>query len=413
MVISLDFASTVTDPWNLSIHQLVQIDEGTGIMPVTNFILRKDSMIQLIKGNTRSLAILAGVLALAAGVALGVGGGLFGSVSEAQAASAEEDEAEKKKEPANVAVEPVAEGTISSFIAATANLVAEDDVQIVAETEGKATHLYVEEGDYVQKGQKLLQVDPADRQLEVQKAELALRNARIYLERGEKMTADQLISTEELDRLRYDRDVARHDLGDAQHKLGKTIVRSPFAGTITIREVRQGQNVKVGDPLFSVADFDPLVARIFLPEREVIDLREGQAAELHLKARPDVRFKGHIRQISPIVDTASGTVKVTVEAADPPASVRPGAFVSVGIVRQTRAAALLIPRTAVIRELQETFVFVAEGDSAKRRIVELGLQEGDRCEVIAGLVAGEQVVVSGQGALKNDAPIKILEAQAP
>ena len=103
-------------------------------------------------------------------------------------------------------METVAEGTISTFISATANLVAEDDVQIVAETEGKATHLYVEEGDYVKKGQKLLQVDPADRQLEVKKAELALRNATIYLERGEKMTADQLISAEDLDKLRYDRE---------------------------------------------------------------------------------------------------------------------------------------------------------------------------------------------------------------
>ena len=117
--------------------------------------------------------------------------------------------------------------------------------------------------------------------------------------------------------------------------------------------------------------------------------------------------------VAPIVDATTGTVKVTVEASEPPGSVRPGAFVSVGIVRQTRDAALLIPRTAVIRELQDTFVFVAEDDSAKRRIVEIGLQEGDRFEVLAGLAAGDQVVVSGQGALKNDAPIKIIDTQAP
>ncbi len=385
---------------------------------MTNFIPRKELMIKRMKENSRSLAILGGVLALAAGVALWVGGGLFSSVPDALAASAGEEKAgkdpdEKKKEPANVAVESVAEGSISAYIAATANLVAEADVQIVAETEGKATRLHVEEGDQVKKGQKLLQVDPADLQLEVEKAELALRNATIYQERGEKMAGDKLISTEELDKLRYDRDVALHELGQAKHKLAKTVVRSPFDGTITVREVREGRNVKSGDPLFSVADFDPLVARVFLPEREVIDLREGQAAQLRLKARSDVRFKGRIRQISPIVDTASGTVKVTVEAVDPPASVRPGAFVSVGIVHQTRAAALLIPRTAVVRELQETFVFVAEDGKAQRRVVELGLQEDDRFEVIGGLAAGDQVVVSGQGALKNDAAIKIIDAQAP
>jgi membrane fusion protein (multidrug efflux system) len=120
-----------------------------------------------------------------------------------------------------------------------------------------------------------------------------------------------------------------------------------------------------------------------------------------------VRFEGRIQKISPVVDTASGTVKVTVEAVAPPSSVRPGAFVSVGIVRETRPQALVVPRPAVIRELQETFVFVAEGDVARRRSVRVGLEEGDRLELLGGVAAGEQVVTSGQGALKDGARIKV------
>jgi membrane fusion protein (multidrug efflux system) len=113
------------------------------------------------------------------------------------------------------------------------------------------------------------------------------------------------------------------------------------------------------------------------------------------------------------VDTASGTVKVTVEAVQPPASVRPGAFVSVEVLRETRADALLVPRPAIVRELQEAYVFVAEGKTARKRVVELGLEEGDRVQVVKGLKAGESVVTAGQGGLKDQSPITVAPTPAP
>ena len=101
-------------------------------------------------------------------------------------------------------------------------------------------------------------------------------------------------------------------------------------------------------------------------------------------------------------------VKVTVEAVTPPLTVRPGAFVTVELLRETRPKALLVPRAAVVRELHESFVFVAQDGKARKRAVTLGLEEGERLEVVEGLKAGEQVVISGQGALKDEAPVSIV-----
>jgi RND family efflux transporter MFP subunit len=112
-----------------------------------------------------------------------------------------------------------------------------------------------------------------------------------------------------------------------------------------------------------------------------------------------------------VVDTASGTVKVTVEAVRPPASVRPGAFVAVEVLRETRPSAVLVPRPAVIRELQETYLFVADGNVARKRPVRLGLEEGDRLEIREGLAAGESVITSGQGGLKDLSPITVAPAK--
>ena len=130
-----------------------------------------------------------------------------------------------------------------------------------------------------------------------------------------------------------------------------------------------------------------------------------------LNASEQVDFSGRIRQISPIVDTATGTVKITVEAIESPTGVRPGSFVTVDIVRETRSATLLIPREAVLRELQKAHVFVASDNVAEKRAVTLGLEEGDFVEALTGVEAGETVIVAGQGGLKDGSPVKVLADQ--
>lgn len=320
---------------------------------------------------------------------------------------------EKTKDPIAVAVAAVEAGAISSYITSTANLVAENEVKVVAEAEGRVEGLLVEEGHAVTRGQTLLRIDPAEAELAVGKADLVLRNARLGLSRAQAMAAEKLISAQDLDKAQYDVDVAAQALAEARHRLSRATVVAPFAGRITLRKVQAGQAVKPGDELLTVTGFEPLVARIFLPERDVLGLALGQEVRLSLRAQEETRFVGRIRQISPVVDTASGTVKVTVEAMKPPSSVRPGAFVTVDVLRETRKEAILVRREAIIRELQEAYVFVADGKVARKRPVTLGLEEGGRVEIRSGLKAGEQVVISGQGGLKEGAPIAIAESADP
>ena len=363
-----------------------------------------------IAGRSRRLKWISGI-----GLVLIVGAGLasytLANGGDKSKSAAKKDD--KQKEPPTVAVQKVEKGTIYAYISATANLVAEQEVQILAEAEGKVVELLAEEGTPVRKGQTLLRIDREASAIAVEKAELGLHNSSSNLERAELLWGQKLLSTQDRDRAHFDRELARSNLTEARYRLQKTTVVAPFEGKVTVRKVQLGQTLKLGEDLMSVADFSPLVARIFLPEREVLDLQLGQDVQLALKARQDVRFRGRIRQISPVVDTASGTVKVTVEAVAPPTTVRPGGFVSVGVVREAHSDALLVSRQAVIRELQETYVFVAEGVVAKKRVVQVGLEEGDKVEITSGLKAGEQVVTSGQGALKHEAAIKIAAPATP
>ena len=321
-----------------------------------------------------------------------------------------EGEGEEKEEKAPVPVEiaDIQTGSVSAYISSTANLVAEFEVKVLSEVEGRVLTVQAEEGDMVGKGQVLATLVPDDEQISVKKAELQASNARLAYDRAKDLVEKELISREEYDKLEIDFGIAEQELAEAQWALSKTTIRAPFKGRVTSRMTQAGQHVQVGDELFQVTDFDPLIARIYLPERDVIGLSEGREVRIRLNAAQEVAFAGKIRQISPIVDTATGTVKITVEANESPAGVRPGSFVTVDIVRETRAATLLIPREAVLRELQKAHVFIASNDIAEKRAITLGLEEGDYVEALSGVVAGETVIVAGQGGLRDGSPVKIL-----
>ncbi|HVR43914.1 MAG TPA: efflux RND transporter periplasmic adaptor subunit [Thermoanaerobaculia bacterium] len=316
------------------------------------------------------------------------------------------------KAPVPVRIASIGVAPISSYVSATANLVAEDQVEVLAEAEGRVASLLVEEGESVGRGEALVQLVRGDAEMAAAKARVRAGNAGVAWERAKEMHARGLVSQGDYDRTVMEKEVADQEMAEAEWRLSKTTVRAPFEGVITVRKVGVGQHVRPGDALFTITDFDPLIARIYLPERDVLALSEGREVRLTLRAAEAIRFRGRIRQISPVVDTATGTVKVTVEAVSPPAAVRPGAFVTVDIVKSTRHDATLLPREAVLRELQESHVFIAENGVARKRVVTLGIEEAGRVEVLSGVEAGEQVIVAGQGGLRDGSPVKVMDAPA-
>jgi membrane fusion protein (multidrug efflux system) len=181
---------------------------------------------------------------------------------------------------------------------------------------------------------------------------------------------------------------------------------------VVSRLVDIGQNISVGTPLLILADFDPLLARIHVPAKEFKKLKPDQTVELVLDSN-QTRLAGRIKLVSPTIDPASGTIKITVEIPEYPPETRPGDFAEVRIVTERRHGSTLVPKIAVVTDRGDQVVYVAADSTAERRVVEVGFQDDDHAEILSGLDAGEQVVVKGQRTLKHGAPIKILEDDMP
>ena len=315
--------------------------------------------------------------------------------------------------PIPVAVVPARIGSISSFYNATATLEAEKQAQVLARAAGVVRSLAVEEGDNVRADEVLLQIDNQEYQLRVEQAQARTENLEARFQRMTEMRAQDLASSQDFDAAKSELATAKSDEGLARLSLSYTAVKAPFGGRVIRRLVNVGQTASVGTPLFELADFDPLLARVHVPAKEFRRLLAEQPVELTLDS-VDQSLRGRITLVSPVIDPQSGTIKVTIEIASYPAGVRPGDFAEVRIVTDSHDQALLVPRMAVISEKGEDIVYVAAADStAERRVVTLGFSDNDNAEITNGVQAGEPVVVKGQRSLKHGAPLKILADTTP
>ena len=362
--------------------------------------------------------------------------------ARAAAKAGEKKAEEKAPEAVPVEVQPAISGAIASRIRSTANLRALRDVVLQSQVQGVVREVLVEEGAAVETGQLLCRLDDRELQISLELARQRLAQNRVQLEsakilldknrtqiankrtelgRNEKALEQGLVSDTDVALLRNQLAELGHDeraqeasVRQTQHQVGEleTEIRrvesqidqmriaAPFAGRITERTVELGQTVSANTNLFRLATFSPLFADVFLSEQDSRRVRPGQPVAVML-GMDDEAAEARVVRISPVVDNATGTVKVTAELRPPGAAFRPGAFVRVAIETDTRSETVLIPKRAVVEEGGQSYVFVNDGEIAVRRPVQLGYEEGDAVEARSGVAAGEQIVVAGQGKLKD------------
>jgi membrane fusion protein (multidrug efflux system) len=307
-----------------------------------------------------------------------------------------------------VEVAAVARQPVSSYIQTNGTLEAENDVVIVSRTQGPIVELLTEEGRRVAKGQVMARVDPKETRAQVKIAEVGLREMERAFQRAQDTYEEQLISQADFDAALAAKESAEATLVDRQIQLDYTEIKAPFSAIVVDRNIRLGDNVTVNQVLFRISDFDPLLCKIQVPEKELPRLRKGQPAYLTVEAWPDERFPARVLRLSPVVDATTGTIRVTLEVQGR-AKLRPGMFASIYLEIDRHEKALTIPKSALsLESLGDTVYIVNDGVAARRPVV-LGFEEADIVEIASGLDENDRVIVVGQDGLSDGTPIRILE----
>lgn len=359
---------------------------------------------------------------------------------------------DKSPETALVPVEAATAATrpIDASYSGTATLEADREADVVAKTGGVLLKLLVEEGDVVRQGQVLARLDDASPRLNLAKVEATLRKLEADYRRADEMFSKKLLSLEEHDKIKFDLDNQRaaHDL--VKLELSYTQVVAPIDGVIGKRMVKEGNLIQINMPLFHIVDFDPLLGVLNVPERELNTLKPDQPVSMVVDALPGRRFPGVIERVSPVVEAASGTFRVTCRFNADAQTLKPGMFGRIDVVYDRKQDALAIPRGALIEEDGETAVFIvvdappapvkeegkdgakdgaspvkdAKADApkpapgvpqlqAQRRVVRVGFADSDYVEVREGLKPGDRVITVGRNAVRDGTLVQVLDAEAP
>ena len=311
-----------------------------------------------------------------------------------------------------VEVKAVGRGNIAATLLTYTSLEAERHVDVVSRTQGLVETIFVEEGDQVEEGQPLAQLDTDALELTLQEREVNMNSLESNYKRSLELQERELLSSQEFEQTKFQFEAARTQYESAKLQLAYATVRSPFAGIITDRMIEVGNLVNANDVVFRSADLEPLLARIFVPEKDIGQVRPGQSVRINVEGSDQVHT-GRVARISPIVDPQSGTVKVTVEIRDRRGTLRPGMFTTVNLVIAIHEDVLQVEKKALVAEAEGSYAFLFQDGTAEKRLLDIGIAEGDYVEVLSGLMDGDSVITVGQEGLRNGAPVRIAGQPAP
>lgn len=323
----------------------------------------------------------------------------------------DQDKNEEEETPA-VPVEtnlPIRDDIFAVY-SGTAPIEAFAEADVIAKVDGEIREILVEEGDDVEKGQILARLDGDRLRLELNESQARLRKLQSDFKRNKDLREKGLLSEGDFEKIRYDLEALQASFNLASLELDYTRIRAPISGVVSERYIKLGNTIKVGDSVFRVTSFDPLVAYLHIPEREYRQLSAGQPVGIDIDALAGERILASVTRVSPIVDPDTGTFKITIEISDDERRIKPGMFGRMNIVYDQHENALQIPRSAIVEELGTSSVFVVEEDIAVRKPVQTGFSGNGMIEIIDGLGDDDHVVTMGQIGLKADASVTVINA---
>jgi len=328
-------------------------------------------------------------------------------------------------------------------------------IDIKTEVSGVIKNLNLEESKHVKKGDLLVELDDEEYRLRYESAAAnrlkflseylvekrfseqeastsadieKIQKARDDYDNARKLFSEGRISRSEFEKASSEYELALIEAGDkkeeilaatknltqteitvkeAQLNLEKTKIRAPFSGIVYDIQVSPQEHVSPGQELFTLVNIDRIQVEARVLESEISKMKVGREVDLKLSAYPGKVFKGIVKAISPVINPEDRTCKVTIDVANPEEEIKPGMHADVEIAAEIHKDRLLIPQEAVLVRMGRKMAFVIEGELAKWRYIDVGLENEDYVEVVDGVKDGETVIVDGHFTLAHDARVRI------
>ncbi|WP_171032843.1 efflux RND transporter periplasmic adaptor subunit [Fodinibius saliphilus] len=329
---------------------------------------------------------------------------------------------------------------ISQQIKSFGNVRAQEIVEVTPQVSNRITKIYADLGDTVQQGDVLAKIYDATYRDQYQQAKSQLEQNRasyvrdsLQFQRQKELHRKDLISSTEFDNAKATFESskaqlqsAKANLTESRENLANTEITSPVYGVVLSRNISEGDLASNGQVAYEVANLIGLQARVHLPMEEWRDVEIGQEVSFRVSNQSNVSGKGRVTQISPRLDASTGLGEVVISLTETGQSIYQGVLVESNITVKTHNNAVVIPRSALVENVQTLIepesntiqldrsysVFIVEDDSlALQRDITLGIEQGDKVEIIRGIKAGDEIVTTGQNGLSDSTKVRIADPQ--
>ncbi|TAJ09641.1 MAG: efflux RND transporter periplasmic adaptor subunit [Nitrospirae bacterium] len=324
----------------------------------------------------------------------------------------------------------------------TADIEPDQQINVFSRVDGYIAKFHVDEGDYVKAHQLLVEIDHTDyvhavnrakanlaaARADVLRQEANIRNAKLTLDRMQKLIKDQFVSQQDLDnaQVNYDMALAQIEsvraqvkqmevaLQQAETNLTYSYIRAPFAGYIAERTLDTGASVTgstaststTARGILTLQSIGTVRTMIEVVEKNVPLIKIGQKAEVRAEAYPDKVFMGQVTRIVQALNRGTRTMTVEVDLPNKDLALKGGMFARVEILVGRHPNAIQIPIDALTKLEEAQYVYVVRDGKAHQMPVEVGVRSGNMIEVTKGLAGTEQVIVSGKDLVGEGTPVQ-------
>ena len=336
-------------------------------------------------------------------------------------------------EPMRVAVARPQPGDVARAVSLPGDVIGRSEADLYAKVTGYLTHIAVDKGDWVKKGQVLAELEVPELEQRLKRARANLSVQRVTYERLQRVwDADhRLLAREDVDVALGKLQQAQAEAEELEAEMGYTQIVAPFDGVVTARYVDPGALIEANGhasgsgtpgeqrqrsgpvPVLSLADIDRLRVYVYVPEAETALVRRGQPASLRLREFPGREFSGVVARFSNSLDLATRTMLTEVDLDNASHELYPGMYADVRLELEHRSGVLRVPATAVGGAAGGRFVFVVRDGHLAKVPVRTGIESGEWIEIRSGLSGDEAVVTNMSPTLADGAPARPALAGGP
>ena len=313
----------------------------------------------------------------------------------------------------------VKESDFNHYLEIQGNVTTKDLLVIYPEFSGILTHVYIKEGQWVNKGQVLAKIDDGGLSQQLAQLNIQVELARTTFERQQRLWDQKIGSEMQYLQAKSNYEAQTQAIGQLEQQVAKTIISAPFSGTIDDVLTEQGSVVLPGQtPLMRIVNLNNMYIVTDVPEKYVSNISINKRVEVEFPVLGK-KIDSKVRQVGSFINPSNRTFKVEVAIPNKEKSIKPNLTAKLRINDYSNPKALLIPQSIISENAKgEQYIYVIKNKTSKNEaiaekvIIETSLTQGDVIEVITGLEPGMEIIQEGARSVNDGQKVKIINPES-